>query len=170
MDAPGKGLDVLKKKYRLLERNVLILIVVPLPLFSYAYLYTSAEAASMSLPDLPEFLNHLLLIVAFGGLLIQQIRFNKGLKSTRIASLTFEERFSIYVRITLERYWILLLLGLICTIGLLFFENPGFTVAYATCLFIVSLGKPTPDRIVSGLRLEDGEKKMIYEISRREGL
>lgn len=170
MESPEKGLDVLKREYRVLERNVLILIVIPLPFFSFAYLYTTGQSKSLAIPDLPEFLNHLLLIMVFGGLLIQQIRFNQGLKSSRRESLTFEEKFSNYARITSERYWILLLLGLVCTVGLLLFENPGFTIAYASCLIIVSLGKPTPDRIVSGLRLKRGEKDKVYEISRREDL
>lgn len=162
--------DELKKKYRVLERNVLLLIVTPLPFFSYAYLYTTGQSKSLSIPNLPELLKYLLLILAFGGLLIQQIRFNQGLKSARVASLSFDERFSIYVVVTMERYWILLFVGFLSTVGLLFFENPGFTLAYATCLMVVSLGKPTPERIISGLRLKNEAKGKVYEISRREDL
>ncbi|HSI74709.1 MAG TPA: hypothetical protein VK957_02390 [Lunatimonas sp.] len=170
MLSPKTGLDELKRKYRVLERNVLLLIVIPLPFFSYAYLYTTGKSRSLSIPDLPELLNYLLLILVFGGLLIQQIRFNRELKSTHRNSLTFEERFLIYVRITVDRYWILLVVGILCSAGLILFENPGFTIAYASCLIVVSLGKPTPDRIVSGLRLKNEEKDKVYEISRREDL
>lgn len=170
MIAPKTALDDLKKKYRVLERNVLLLIVVPLPFFSFAYLYTTGQSKSLSIPELPEIFNYLVLIFAFGGLLVQQIRFNQGLKSTHNKSLTFEDRFSTYVRITIQRYWVLLVVGILCSVGLILFDNPGFTIAYASCLIVISLGKPTPDRIVSGLRLTKEEKDKVYEISRREDL
>jgi hypothetical protein len=164
------SLDELKRKYRVLERNVLLLILIPLPLFSFAYLYTTGESKSLTIPDLPETLNYLLLILAYGGLLTQQIRFNQGLKSSRNEFLSFGEKFSTYVKVTMERYWILLAVGLLCTVGLLFFENPGFTIGYAACLIVVSLGKPTPDRIISGLRLNKEEKEKVFEFIRKENL
>nr|MBI1232679.1 hypothetical protein [Cytophagales bacterium] len=163
-------IDELKKEYRLLERNVLLLIMVPLPVFSYAYLYTTGKSKDLLIPNLPEFLNVLFMVLAVSGLLLQSMRFRKRLKPTRDKSLTFSERFISYVRTTMERYWILLAVGLICAAGLFFFQNPGFTIAYAVCLIVVSLGKPTPDRIVSALRLKKEEKDKVYEIVRREDL
>ena len=162
--------DELKKEYRVLERNVLLLIVIPLPFFSYAYLYTTGQSKSISLPNLPEQLNILLLIVAIGGLVLQFIRFNRRLKATRNEGRDFEEKFLTYVSMTMERYWILFGVGFICAVGLLLFENPGFTISYAVCLLVVSLGKPSPERITSSLRLKKEEKDKVFEISRREDL
>lgn len=160
----------LKKTYRVLERNVLLLIVVPLPFFSFAYLYTTGQSKSLSIPEQPDLLNYLLLVLVVVGLIIQFIRFNTGLKTTRTSTLDFEQKFLIYVRLTMERYWLLLGVGISCAVGLLLSENPGFTLAYAVCLIAVSLGKPTPERIISGLRLKKEEKEKVYEISRREDL
>jgi len=52
----------------------------------------------------------------------------------------------------MSRFWKLFAIGFLCAAGLLFYENPGFTIA-ATLIY-VSLGKPTPDRIVKLLRLK----------------
>jgi hypothetical protein len=162
--------DRLKKEYRALERNVLMLIVIPLPFFSYAYLYTTGENKGLAIPQLPEQLSYLLLTMALLGLVFQNIRFSNGLKTSRIGMLDFDEKFLSYVKFTMERYWILLAIGFICAGGLLLFENPGFTIAYALCLVVVSLGKPTPERVISKLRLKKREKDKVYEIIKREDL
>ena len=164
------GVAELKKEYCALERNVLLLIVIPLPFFAYAYLYTTGQSKSLSVPQLPEQVSILLLMLAVAGLLLQFIRVKQGLKTTRNGLLNFDEKFLIYVRVTMERYWILLGVGFICAVGLFFFENPGFTIAYAVCLLVISLGKPTPERIIGSLRLKKGEKDKVYEISKREDL
>ena len=63
-------IKMMKKDFRLLERNVLLLIAIPLPIFSFAYLYVNSGNLEFNLPQLPEVFNFILLGLVSAMLLI----------------------------------------------------------------------------------------------------
>jgi hypothetical protein len=67
---------------------------------------------------------------------------------------------------TKERYFLLFLISLISSVGLLFFENAIFIVIFAVTLIFFSVGKPTPDRIGKLLKLDKEQKEQIRLASR----
>ena len=148
----------------------MILTGLPLPLFAFSYLYTTSDNIEISVPELPEFLNSLMMGLAVGLLVVQWLQFHRGMKKTRLSSLSLDEKLNSYKELTISRFWKLFAIGLICAAGLLFYENPGFTIAYAVTLVYVSLGKPTPDRIAKLLRLKGEEKDLVYSINQREDI
>lgn len=160
----------IKSKFRILERNVLILTGLPLPLFAFAYLYTTSRSMELAIPVLPELLNSLMMGLVVGLLVVQWLHFHKGIKQTRSAALSLDKKLENYKELTMSRFWKLFAIGLLCAAGLLFYENPGFTIAYAVTLIYVSLGKPTPDRIAKMLRLKGEEKDLVYTINQREDI
>ena len=151
-------IKMMKKDFRLLERNVLLLIAIPLPIFSFAYLYVNSGNLEFNLPQLPEVFNFILLGLVSAMLLIRK---TNGDLSQKIKG---------YARATFLRYWHLFWVGLLSAFGLLFYENSGFTIAYAVTLLFVSLAKPMPGRIVKSLQLKKEEKEMVMEIQKREEL
>lgn len=160
----------LKKEFIALERNVLILIMIPLSLFSLAYLYTTAPERPfhLELPVMPDLLGYVLLSGALALLVWQAVDFQKSVKNISKSQADISVRLRAYTGATLRRFWQLLLIGIFSTAGLLLFQNPGFTVIYAAGLVFVSLGKPTPERIIRGLRLKGEEKEMVYDFKRRD--
>lgn len=160
----------IKSRFRILERNVLILTGLPLIPFAFAYLYTTSNSMELDIPVLPELLDSLLMGLVVGLLVVQWLQFHKGIKKTRSSSLNLEEKLENYKELTMSRFWKLFAIGLMCAAGLLFYENPGFTIAYAVTLIYVSLGKPTPDRIAKLLRLKGDDKDLVYSINQREAI
>jgi len=161
--------DNIKTRFRLLERNVLILTGLPLPPFAFAYLYTTSRSMEISLPEIPLLFNSIMMGLVVGLLVVQWLQFHRGIKKARVSNTTLDERIQSYKELTMSRFWKLFAIGFICAAGLLFYENPGFTIAYAVTLIYVSLGKPTPDRIAKLLRLKGEEKDLVYSINQREG-
>jgi hypothetical protein len=161
-------LQMMKKDFRLLERNVLILIAVPLPIFSFAYLYVTSGNLEFDLPELPQVFNFLTLGLVTAILIFQQVAFSNRVKSIRNNVKELNQRVKGYGRATFLRYWQLFWVGLLSAFGLFFYENQGFTMAYAITLLFVSLAKPTPRRIISELRLKNQEKDLVTEIQKRE--
>ncbi len=158
----------LKKDFRLLERNVLLLIAVPLPLFSFAYLYATSSTLSLDLPELPEFLKYVTLSLVTVLLVMQQVAFQKRINKVKKSEANLESRIKSYATATFLRYWQLFLVGILTAFGLFFYDNQGFTIMYGVNLMFISLGKPTPHRIVTSLRLKKEEKDLVYEINKRE--
>ena len=161
-------LQMMKKDFRLLERNVLILIAVPLPIFSFAYLYVTSGNLEFDLPELPQVFNFLTLGLVTAILIFQQVAFSNRVKSIRNNVKELNQKVKGYGRATFLRYWQLFWVGLLSAFGLFFYENQGFTMAYAITLLFVSLAKPTPRRIISELRLKNQEKDLVTEIQKRE--
>ncbi len=161
-------LEVMKRKFRVLERNVLILIAIPLPVFAFAYLYTTSSNMELELPQMPENLKAIGLGIVGAILVVQFVQFNKGLKKLRNPDMPLEVKLGKYGQLTMIRFWLLFASGLLCGAGLLLFENPGFTVGYALTLGFVSLGKPTPDRIIRLLRLKGEQRATVAEFGRRD--
>ncbi len=162
-----EGLEEIKKVFRILERNVLLLIAFPLPVFAMSYLYVIRDELELNMPDLPGVFDFLVLGLVIFLLVIQAQRFNAQIRAIRVEPLELIDKIKGYGNATIARFWLLFWVGLLCAVGLLFFENPGFTIAYAVNLIFTSLGKPSPDRIVSALRLKGKERDIVFEINRR---
>ncbi|WP_186754289.1 hypothetical protein [Echinicola salinicaeni] len=158
----------MKRNFRLLERNVLILIAIPLPVFAFAYLYTSSGNMELDLPQLSEKLNTIGLVSVGAILIAQFVLFNQGLRNLRNPDMPLEVKLEKYARLTMLRFWMLFVSGFLCGAGLLFFDNPGFTIGYALTLGFVSLGKPTPDRIIRLLKLKGEQRATVAEFGRRD--
>ena len=156
----------LKEKYRIMERNILILILLPLPFFAFAYLNTTRPIRTIPLPEIPDFLNFILMSVALALLLFQQMNFQRSMRRLKEKGVDFETKISGYIRATISRYMVLAVVGVVATLGLLFFANVGFTISYAIVLIMVSVFKPSPVRIVRLFRLSGEEKDFIYNINR----
>ncbi|MBR9775095.1 MAG: hypothetical protein GYB55_08805 [Cytophagales bacterium] len=168
--AADNQIKEMKKDFRLLERNVLLLIAIPLPIFSFAYLYVTSGNLDFNLPALPEMFNYILLGLVSAMLVFQQFAFTKRIKEVRKTGAPVNQKLKGYAKATFLRYWQLFWIGVLCAFGLFFYENQGFTIVYAVTLLFVSLAKPMPARIVSALRLKGEEKDQVMEIQKREAL
>ncbi|WP_194776755.1 hypothetical protein [Pararhodonellum marinum] len=158
--------ETIKKQYKILERNVLILIAIPLSLFGFAYLYTNSGNLDWDLPEIPKAFSSFLLGLTTAILVLQYVNFHNTMKKIRFSLNDLEQKIQSYSKATISRFWQLFFVGLICTAGLLVFDNAGFTIAYAVTLLFISIGKPTPQRIIRLLRLKEREKETILEINR----
>ncbi len=158
----------LKKDFRLLERNVLLLIAIPLSFFAFAYLYSTSDTLSFDLPVLPPVLAYLGLGTVAVLLVMQQVAFESRIQLVKKSDSELHERVKRYAQATFLRYWQLFWVGVISALGLFLYDNPGFTIGYALTLLFVSLGKPTPHRIVTALQLTKGDKDLVYQINKRE--
>jgi hypothetical protein len=165
---PDDQLQIMKKDFRLLERNVLLLIAVPLPVFSFAYLYVTSGNLAFDLPEFPPVFNFLILALVIVMLIFQQIAFGNRIKHIRDNVKELHQRVKGYAKATFLRYWHFFWVGLLSAFGLFFYENQGFTMAYAITLLFISLAKPTPGRIISELRLKNQEKDLVAKIQKRE--
>jgi hypothetical protein len=157
----------IKKIYDTLERNVLILIAIPIPFFAIAYLNSQNGTLSLDLPGVPAFWDSLGLVFVYVGLAVHYIDFHSSIKKIQKSDWTLEEKVKKYANATLHRFWILFISALVCSAGLLFFDNPGYTIAFAITLVFCSLGKPTPDRIIRLLKLKGDERQEIELLKRR---
>ncbi|MDN3668448.1 hypothetical protein QWY93_03790 [Echinicola jeungdonensis] len=151
-----------------MERNVLILIAIPLPAFAFAYLYTNSDNMDLDIPAVPESINSFLLGLISAVILIQWVRFQKGIKKLKKTEVALENKLKGYNKLTVQRYWFLFWAGLFCAGGLLIFQNPGFTISYAIILVFISLGKPSPDRLVKLLQLKGDDKDKVMEFNVRD--
>ena len=159
----------MKENFRTLERNVLILIAIPLPAFAFAYLYTTSSNMEIEVPSLPGMFNAVLLGFISALLLVSFINFNSGIKKLRNPEMPLVEKLARYSKMTIVRFWQLFASGLLCAVGLLVYQNPGYTVAYAVTLVFISLGKPTPDRMIRLMKLKGEERETVSDFNRREG-
>lgn len=150
-----------------LERNVLILIAIPLPFFAIAYLFTQNGTVSLDVPQLPMFLNTFGLAFVYAILAVHYLIFHNSIKKIITGKFELNEKVNLYADATMTRFWILFASGILCSLGLLFFEDPGYTIAFAITLVFSSLGKPSPDRIVRLLKLRGEEKEEIEQLKIR---
>lgn len=151
--------------YRKTERLTLLILMVALPLFGIVYLYDSSGNLFWDLPQLPDFVNGLLLGSGIGLLIAQYVIFHKKLKLT-FATEDLLEKVSIYSQATNRRFWFLFFTSVIATIGLLFNQNPVYTVIFAVTLIFFSLAKPSPDRMARLMKLKKEDRELIREASR----
>lgn len=78
------------------------------------------------------------------------------------------EKVRIYSNATNQRFWILFLISVFASVGLLFNQNPVYTVIFAVTLIFFSLAKPSPDRMARLMKLK--KKKTGSESEQRPGL
>ncbi|WP_332914284.1 hypothetical protein [Algoriphagus boritolerans] len=64
------------------------------------------------------------------------------------------EKVRIYSNATNQRFWILFLISVFASVGLLFNQNPVYTVIFAVTLIFFSLAKPSPDRMARLMKLK----------------
>lgn len=157
----------IRKIYDALERNVLILIAIPIPIFAFAYLHAQEGTLDWDLPHLPAFWDSFFLGFVFVILALHYVRFHNGIKQAMTGGFDLEEKVRRYAVATMQRFWVLFLAGFICAFGLMWFDNAGYTIAFAITLVFSSLGKPTPDRIIRLLRLKGEEREEIEQLKRR---
>ncbi|MDG1276309.1 MAG: hypothetical protein P8O16_03445 [Algoriphagus sp.] len=155
----------LRRIYKGTEQLILILMAVVLPVFGMIYLYHNSGNLNWDLPVIPAIVEQILMGFGIGLLLVQFLLFRKRINS----SFLTEElilKLKAYMNATRERYFLLFLISLISSVGLLFFENAIFIVIFAVTLIFFSVGKPTPDRIGKLLKLDKEQKELIRLASR----
>ena len=160
------NISSIKERYRILERNVLILIIIPLPFFAFVYLNLTKPIRTIEIPEVPELLNPFLFSLAVALLAFQQINFKRNINSIKEKELGLEDKLKGYSKATTLRYVLLAVVGFIAAAGLLFYENAGFTVTYAITLILVSVAKPSPERINRLFGLKGEEKELVYHINK----
>lgn len=154
-----------RKVYKNLDQLILILLVLVLPIFGMIYLYESSGKITWDLPELPLFLEQVFSGAGIGLLLAQYLFFKKRVKAVFLTK-DLLAKLKIYSNATRERYLILFLVALICSVGLLFFGSAIYNVIFATALFFFSVAKPTPDRIKTLLKLNKEDAEIIRLASR----
>lgn len=161
--------DPIRITYEKLERNTLILIACSIPFFAVVYLYSQSESITRSSFNLPETADFILLGLIYFLLAFHYWKFHNSIKNILNNNHDLETKIVLYEQATIRRFWTLLLSSVLCPLGLLLFENNGYIIAYALTLVFLSLGKPTPDRIVRLLKLKGEEKERVIRIKTREG-
>jgi hypothetical protein len=156
----------IRKIYETLERNVLILIAIPIPFFAIIFLSSQNGTIDYEIPELSAFWDYFGLAFVYALLGFHYITFHSAIKKINTGNFELEKKVKMYSKATISRFWVLFVSVFICAAGLLFFENSGYTIAFAVNLVFSSLGKPTPDRIIRLLRLKGEEKKEIEELKR----
>jgi hypothetical protein len=157
----------IRKIYDGLEPNVLILIAIPIPFFAFAYLHAQNGTAAWDFPSVPAFWDSFLLAFVFALLALHYVSFHNGIKKALNVDWSLEEKVRKYAAATIQRFWVLFFSGLICALGLVMFDNAGYTIAFAISLVFSSLGKPTPDRIIRLLRLKGEEREEVEQLKMR---
>lgn len=156
-----------RKVYKNLDQLILILLILVLPLFGMIYLFQSSGKITWDLPELPLILNQILFGAGIGLLVAQFLLFRKRVKNVFLTEELLI-KLKIYANATRERYLILFIVAVICSAGLLFFGSAIYNVIFAGALFFFSVGKPTPQRIKSLLKLNKEDAEVIRLASRPE--
>lgn len=139
--------------------------MVALPLFGVVYLYDTSGNLNWDLPRLPGFIHGFLIGFSVVFLIGQYLIFHQKLKLT-FSSEHLLEKVRIYSEATNQRYLFLFIVSIFATIGLLFNQNPVYTVIFAVTLVFFSLAKPSPDRMARLMKLKKEDRELIREASR----
>ena len=158
-------IENLRVAYRRTEQQTLICLVLALPLFGGIYLYQQAGNLDKFLPQLPFFAQTTVLVASLGLLAVHYFLFHRRIKAT-IVQEELSAKILGYLAATKQRHWILFLVAVASSLGLLFSSNPGFVVVFALTLVFFSLGRPTPDRMMRLLKLKKQDRELVIEISR----
>lgn len=151
--------------YRKTERLTLLILMVALPLFGVVYLYDSSGNLYWDLPQLPGFVNGFLIGFSIAILIGQYVVFQRKLKLT-FAAEDLLKKVRIYSNATNQRYLFLFVVSVFSSIGLLFNQNPVYTMIFAVTLIFFSLAKPSPDRMARLMKLKKEDRELIREASR----
>ncbi|MEK0441907.1 MAG: hypothetical protein RL403_885 [Bacteroidota bacterium] len=158
-------IDQLRAAYRRTEQLTLICLVLALPLFGGIYLYQQGGKLEKTLPQLPIFAQVLVLVASLGFLAVHYFLFHRRIKAT-FSQEELSAKILGYLAATKQRHWILFLVAVASSLGLLFSSNPGFVVVFALALVFFSLGKPSPDRMMRLLKLKKQDREFLVEIAR----
>ena len=158
-------IDQLRAAYRRTEQLTLICLVLALPLFGGIYLYQQGGKLEKTLPQLPLFAQVLVLVGSLVLLAAHYFLFHRRIKAT-FAQKELSAKILGYLAATKQRHWILFLVAVTSSLGLLFSSNPGFVVVFALALVFFSLGKPSPDRMMRLLKLKKEDRELLVEIAR----
>ena len=158
-------IENLRVAYRRTEQQTLICLVLALPLFGGTSLYQPGGKLDKTLPQLSLFEQVLVLVASLGLLVVHYFLFHRRIKATFVQE-EISAKILGYLAATKQRHWILFLVAVASSLGLLFSSNPGFVVVFALTLVFFSLGKPTPDRMMRLLKLKKQDREILIEISR----
>lgn len=146
---------------------MLIQIAIQLPFFAISYLYTQNGTIDYGGFYFAPFWNSFAFGLGVILLIFQFFQFSAEIKKIIRAGHDLDKKFELYAGAVSFRFWILFLTVLLSAAGLYFFNNPNFTIVFAVTLVFISLGKPSPDRIVSALKLKGEEKDLVIDLKRR---
>ena len=158
-------IELLRVAYRRTEQQTLICLLLSLPLFGIIYLYQQAGNLNKTIPQLPFFAQVLVLVASFLLLTAHYFLFHRRIKATFVQE-ELSEKILAYLAATKQRYWLLFIVAVVSSLGLLLSSNPGFVVVFALALVFFSLGKPSPDRMVRLMKLKKEDRELLTEISR----
>ena len=157
----------IKKIYRKLEQLSLITLLIAIPPFGVVYLYHNSGNLDWDLPGLPDLLNGLLVGVNIGLLIGQYVVFHNKLKSDS-NELSLLGKVKIYASATTVRFWMLFVVAILSTIGLLLDQGAVHILVFAVCLVFFSLAKPSVDRVSRLMKLKKEDREFLRETTRPE--
>lgn len=160
-------IEEIRKVYRKAEQLSLVVLLIAIPPFGIVYLYHNSGNLNWGLPVLPDFLNGLIVGINIGLLIGQYFIFHKHLKKGH-GDFTLSGKVKTYAKATSIRFWILFLVSLLSTIGLLLDQGAVHILIFAICLVFFSLGKPSPDRISRLMKLKKEDRELLKEAARPE--
>lgn len=144
---------------------MLVLMIIALPIFGMIYLYFISGNLDWQLPNLPGFINGLLVGFSIGILIAQYVKFHQAIKKGK-ASEELTKKVETYIQSTRVRFYFLFLSSVISAVGLLFFKSEVYVVLFAVTLVFFSLAKPTPDRIRRLYGLNKADSELVRLMSR----
>lgn len=153
------------KIYKQTERLTVILLILALPAFGMVYVSQTSGSVTWNLPQLPQFLEWLLAGFSFMILAAQYVLFHQKIKLT-FGQGELVQKVKTYCAATESRFLYLFLVSILATVGLLFSQNPVFTLIFALALVFFSLAKPSPDRMARLMKLKKEDRELIREASR----
>ena len=157
--------DALRALYHRTEQLTLVILILSLPVFGIVYLFHNSGSINKDLPQLPVFAQGVLLGLGFLVLLLHYVVFHQKIKKT-FSTDNLLDKVEGYCSATRQRFFFLLLVSVLSSVGLLFSGNPGFVVLFALTLIFFSLGKPSPDRMARLMKLKKEDRELLTEISR----
>jgi hypothetical protein len=157
--------DALRALYRRTEQLTLVILILSLPIFGGVYLYHNSATINKDLPQLDVLVQVSLLGLGFLLLGLHYVLFHKKIKQS-LSQENLLDKVSLYCSATRQRFFLLFLVSVLSSLGLLFSGNPGFVVIFAITLVFFSLGKPSPDRMARLMKLKKEDRELLREISR----
>jgi hypothetical protein len=157
--------DALRALYRRTEQLTLVILILSLPIFGGVYLYHNSATINKDLPQLDVLVQVALLGLGFLLLGLHYVLFHKKIKQS-FSQENMLDKVSLYCSATRQRFFLLFLVSVLSSLGLLFSGNPGFVVIFAITLVFFSLGKPSPDRMARLMKLKKEDRELLREISR----
>ncbi|WP_026951460.1 hypothetical protein [Algoriphagus mannitolivorans] len=155
----------IRKIYQKIEQLSLVVLLIAIPPFGVVYLYHNSGNLDWGLPSLPDFANGLLVGINIGLLIGQYMIFHKKLK-TASEEMSLVEKVKIYAQATTFRFWMLFLISILSTVGLLLDQGAVHILIFAVCLVFFSLAKPSVDRISRLMKLKKEDRELLRETTR----